>query len=274
VDDLPSGQVHDDEAVEDLEAQGDDGEEITRPGLMEMVAKKRGPALAAVARQVRWPVLGDGSGRYLVAELSKLCGDLVLTPEWIFDPEPANQGPQVSIGWRTTNSPSGLFPPEETPRGTVPTDDGFRPHDSDRLEHRGEDSSGEREDDAISGTKAGLWHGTTQDDELLAKDDILREEGGAGLEYRAQCARHGLEDFDKHRGRMPTTSQAPEKSRKNSGRCDLVPSFCGAQAEVQQSTKPFATNDGSIFGCGQRFTVTHSARPSELIQFDGDGPLF
>jgi hypothetical protein len=28
--------------------------------LMEMVAKKRGPALATVARQVRWSVLGDG----------------------------------------------------------------------------------------------------------------------------------------------------------------------------------------------------------------------
>ena len=65
-------------------AQGDDGQEITRPGLMEMVAKKRGPALAAVAGQVRWPVLDDGSGGYLVAELSKLCGDPVLTPGRIF----------------------------------------------------------------------------------------------------------------------------------------------------------------------------------------------
>jgi len=60
VDDLSSGQVHDDEAVQDLEAQGDYCKEIARPGLMEMVANKRGPALATVARQVRWSVLGDG----------------------------------------------------------------------------------------------------------------------------------------------------------------------------------------------------------------------
>jgi hypothetical protein len=60
VDDLSSGQVHDDEAVQDMEAQGDDGKEIARPGLMEMVTNKRGPALATVARQVRWSVLGDG----------------------------------------------------------------------------------------------------------------------------------------------------------------------------------------------------------------------
>jgi hypothetical protein len=37
VDDFPPGQVHDDEAVQDLEPQDDDGEEIARPGLMEMV---------------------------------------------------------------------------------------------------------------------------------------------------------------------------------------------------------------------------------------------
>ena len=52
VDDLSSGQVYDDEAVQDLEAQGDDDKEIARPGLMEMVANKRGPVLAMVARQV------------------------------------------------------------------------------------------------------------------------------------------------------------------------------------------------------------------------------
>jgi hypothetical protein len=51
-----------------------------------------------------------------------------------------------------------------------------------------------------------------QDDDLLAKDDILREEGGVGLEDRPKCSQHSLEDFDKHRGKMPTTSRAPEKS--------------------------------------------------------------
>src|SRR5664279_5016092 len=57
------------------------------------------------------------------------------------------------------------------------------------------------EHDPISGTKAGLWHGTMQDDDLLAEDDIFREEGGAGLEDRTECAQDGLEDFDKDRGK-------------------------------------------------------------------------
>jgi hypothetical protein len=93
VQDLPVGQVDDDEAVQDLESQGDDGEEVARPGLMEMVAKKRGPTLTTVARQVRRSVLGDSPWRYLVAQLSKLPGDSVLAPQRVLRPELANQGP-------------------------------------------------------------------------------------------------------------------------------------------------------------------------------------
>jgi hypothetical protein len=41
VQDLPAGQVDNNEAVQDLEPKCDDGEEIARPRLMEMVADKR-----------------------------------------------------------------------------------------------------------------------------------------------------------------------------------------------------------------------------------------
>ena len=93
VDDFPTGQVDVDEAVEDLEPQRDDGQEVAGPSLTEMVADKCGPGLSTVARQVRWSVLGDGSRRHLVAKLAKLAGDSVLTPERVFRPSPANHGP-------------------------------------------------------------------------------------------------------------------------------------------------------------------------------------
>jgi hypothetical protein len=54
-----------------------------------MVAQKRGPTLPTVARQALGSVLGDGSWRYLVAKLSKLGGDFVLTPERVFGPTKA-----------------------------------------------------------------------------------------------------------------------------------------------------------------------------------------
>jgi hypothetical protein len=57
------------------------------------------------------------------------------------------------------------------------------------------------------------------------------------LEDRTECAQDGLEDFDKHRGKMPTTSRAPDKSRENSARFDLVPSSCGGQATWKHASR-------------------------------------
>ena len=87
----------------------------------------------------------------------------------------------------------------------MPADDGFGAYDDDRVEHRTEDARGESEHDPISSANAGLWHGTTQDDDLLTKDGVLDKEGGAGSEGRTQRAHDGFEDFDKHRGEKPST---------------------------------------------------------------------
>jgi hypothetical protein len=95
----------------------------------------------------------------------------------------------------------------------MPADNGLGAHDGDRLEDRAADAGGESEHDPISGTDAGLWHGTTQDDDLLAHNDIFREERGAGLEDRTQCAQDGLKDFDEHHGAKATRSGSREKSR-------------------------------------------------------------
>ena len=58
-----------------MEPKGNDGEKVAGPSLMEMVADKCGPGLSTVARQVRRSILGDGSGRHLVAKLGKLPSD-------------------------------------------------------------------------------------------------------------------------------------------------------------------------------------------------------
>jgi hypothetical protein len=94
----------------------------------------------------------------------------------------------------------------------MPTDDGFRAHDDDRVEHRAEDASGEGEQQAISRMNSGLWHGTTQDDDLLAKDCVFDKEGGAGSEGRTQRAHDGFEDFDEHRGERASTGGSADKS--------------------------------------------------------------
>ena len=96
----------------------------------------------------------------------------------------------------------------------MPANDGFGAHDDDGFEHFGEHASDQSEQDAISRTNAGLGHRTTQDDELLAKDDIFGEKRGARTEGRTQRAQDRLENLDEHRGEKATTSGSPEKFRQ------------------------------------------------------------
>jgi hypothetical protein len=155
---------------------------------MEMVANKRGPALATGARQVRWSVLGDGPRRDVVSKLSKFRGDSVLTPKRVFCPEPAHQGAQIGIGRRSANGPLGLPTPDQTPKGTMPADNSLGPYDGDCIKRRAEEAGTESKQDAISRSEAGLGHRTLQDDDLLAENDVFGEEGGTGLDDRTQCA--------------------------------------------------------------------------------------
>jgi len=149
-----------------------------------------------------------------------------------------SRGEKIEIRATRPNYPlyPGPFPPDQTPKGTMPADDGFGPHDGDRLEDRAEDASGESEHYPISGPDAGFGHRTLQHDDLLAKNDIFREEHGAGSEDRTQCAQHGLEDFDKHHGEIPTTRRSLDESGQNWGRFNLVPSIFGAQAAIKART--------------------------------------
>jgi hypothetical protein len=88
----PSDGKHVLKRLKNLNRVGRFRAEVTA-GLMEMVAKKRGPTLTTVAGQVRRSVPGDSPWRYLVAQLSKLPGDSVFAPQRVLRPELANQGP-------------------------------------------------------------------------------------------------------------------------------------------------------------------------------------
>jgi hypothetical protein len=94
----------------------------------------------------------------------------------------------------------------------MPADNGFGAHDDNRVEHRAEDASGENEQHAVSRMNSGLWHRTTQYDNLLAKDGVFDKEGGAGSEGGTQRAHDGFEDLDEYRGEIPSTGRSADKS--------------------------------------------------------------
>jgi hypothetical protein len=61
VDDLPAFEREDHKAIEHLEAETDDGEEVASPDLREVIAHKRRPRLTATALQMAWSILGDST---------------------------------------------------------------------------------------------------------------------------------------------------------------------------------------------------------------------
>jgi hypothetical protein len=84
VHDLAPIEREDHEAVEHLEAETDDGEEVAGPDLREVIVHERRPPLAAAAVEGEWSIFGDGTRRNGPAELAALGGNRWFDPRSSF----------------------------------------------------------------------------------------------------------------------------------------------------------------------------------------------
>src|ERR1022692_193310 len=125
VDDGAPAEGENDENVEDAESRGDEDEEVTGPGLVQVVADERSPALATLSVEVGRAVLRDGARGDLVAELGQFGGDDLLTPGGVLAPHPPYKFAEICINGGTARWTVGAPAPEEAPGGTVPADDGL-----------------------------------------------------------------------------------------------------------------------------------------------------
>jgi hypothetical protein len=168
-----------DEHVEHLKSGGDDGEEITGPGLVKVVAYERHPPLPASARQPRRPVLRHCAGRDNVAELGQLTADHVLVPGCVVTPHAADEVAKIHVDRRTATGPTRSTAPEQSPAGSVPPDDGLGPNDEDGGEKVAEPPGQGREQPSVEGAQARSLDLPAQDDDLLAQEQVLGDERGA-----------------------------------------------------------------------------------------------
>ena len=166
---LAAPEVEDDEGVENLEPQRDDGEPVSGPGLGEMIADEGRPLLATAPRQIRGSVLGHGPRGDVVAELGKFSGDDVLAPQRILLPHPADEGSGVGIDGWSANRTTRAAAPEELPEGTVPSENRLRADDGDSREKRGKHLGHGRNGQPITGLEPGVRSGSPEDDDLLAQ---------------------------------------------------------------------------------------------------------
>ena len=134
VDDLTAVEGENDEDVEEAEPAGYDNKEVAGSGLAEVISDEGAPALAALSVQTSGATPGDRAGRDEVTELGELGQNDLLTPRPVFNPHPADQGPQIRVYGGPTPWTAGAPAPEEMPRCTVPADDGLRFHQEDGAE--------------------------------------------------------------------------------------------------------------------------------------------
>jgi hypothetical protein len=173
VDDRAPAQGENYEDVEDAESRGDEDEEVAGPGLVPVVADERGPALPALSVEIGRAVLCDGARGDLVAELRQFGGDDLLTPRGILAPHPSDEFAEICIDGRTARRTVGAPAPDEAPGGTVPADDGLGFHEQHDVQETVE-AAGQRPDEpAIEPTQARAFGLPAEDDELLAKEQVL-----------------------------------------------------------------------------------------------------
>jgi hypothetical protein len=180
VDDGASAEGENDEDVKDAESARDEDEEVAGPGLVQVVTDECGPALATLSVEVGRAVLRDGARGDLVAELGQFGGDELLTPGRVLAPHPPDELAEVCINGGTAGWTMGAPAPEQAPGGTMPADDGLGFHDEDGV-HEAVEAAGQRTDEpAIESAQARAFDLAADDDELLAKDQVLGDQGCAG----------------------------------------------------------------------------------------------
>ena len=126
---------HDDENIEQVEANGWDNEQVCCGDIRCVVAQKGEPSLRG------WPtafdhVLGDAGLSDLKSELEQFAMDARRAPQRIVYAHPPNQRPQVGIDRRSATQGAGFPSPVPTETSAVPAHDGLRPNKGDRPQDR------------------------------------------------------------------------------------------------------------------------------------------
>src|SRR5262249_35744652 len=165
--------AYDQQTIEQSERDRRHDEEVDCDNAIRMVAKERLPSLRGRAPPPRH-ILGDAGLADLDAELEKLSMDSRRSPQWVGDAHLADQPANFQrYSWSAGAVPR--FPaPIRSETGTVPTDDGIRRHNRERLDGIWHQTIQTNKDQAIHGAEGhSLRHMSSLDVKLMTKDQDL-----------------------------------------------------------------------------------------------------
>src|SRR5713226_7158755 len=119
-DEVSTVQPNDDEAIEQVEADGWSNEQVHGGDVRRVVAQEGAPSLARRSRSLDH-VLGDARLRDFKVKLEQLAVNARRAPKRILDAHPPDQRPQVRVDRRPTSKRARLPTPIVAKAGSMPT---------------------------------------------------------------------------------------------------------------------------------------------------------
>jgi hypothetical protein len=119
-DELSTIQPHDDEAIEQIEANGRDNEQVHGGDIWGMIAQESAPSLAWRPVSLHH-VLGDARLRELKPELEQFSVDARRPPERVLDAHLSDQRSEVGLDLRSSSQWARLPAPVAAKAGPMPT---------------------------------------------------------------------------------------------------------------------------------------------------------
>ena len=175
--DAPLVMADDDLDVECAQGHGLNGEEVRRPDLGRVIAKKRAPDLRREAFSRRVPVAPYRPDADVEPERLQLADETGRAPAGILLCQLSDQGPEVPADPRASRAPPATAPgPVAPPTGAAPTDDRLWLHEDQRPAPARPAPDQEGPEEPIAQAQRGPTRLPLVDGELLAQRQVLPQQ--------------------------------------------------------------------------------------------------
>jgi len=192
-DDVSTIQPHNDEAKEQIEANGRNNEQVHGGDIWGMIAQESAPSLAWRPASFDH-VLGDARLCDLKPELEQFAVDARRAPKRVFDAHLPDQCTEVRLDLRPPSPRARLPTPITAKAGPMPTHERLRLDDREDLQNRRKPSIQLDQEPAIVVRQLdAALHLAPQNDQLMSKRRILCLKPALRLEWRGQDSQEEAE---------------------------------------------------------------------------------
>src|ERR1022692_4089499 len=195
-DDVSTIQPHNDEAKEQIEANGRNNEQVHGGDIWGMIAQESAPSLAWRSMPLDH-VLGDARLCDFKPEIEQFAVDARRAPQRVFDAHPPDQRTEVRLDLRSPSPRARLPTPITAKAGPMPTHERLRTDNREDLQDRREPSIQLDKEPAIVVCEPDrALHLTPQNDQLMSERCVLGFKPALRLEWRGPDGQYETQQRD------------------------------------------------------------------------------